>query len=182
MKKLLFAMTLTLVLSGCYGPFKEELATDLRDWRRDRPDITEARQVNTNFYIGRELEGGEVLGTTDELYLDAEPLFTLYAQVPEDDARLPQRLTFELRNPENVVMTTEHRTYAPQHVTGITFDAQKLAAQGGQGPWTANFFADGYPLGRLDFGIYENPEIAEELKAQLAEEAGEVQPTDYIVK
>lgn len=187
MKKTLPALIVALALLGCMEPLLVDLETTDYSFGGDKSRVSPARVVQTNFYIGQDYQDDQILGATDEFYLDTDPMFTVFAQVPRDpNFERGGRLTFEMRNPDNRVIEAEHRPYNPKQVTGIIFDASKLADRGGEGLWSVSFFADSLPLGRLEFGIYKSVEDAgrarEALAREQAEETGQLRAADYIVR
>ncbi len=187
MKRVLLAVVLSLCLGACMEPLLVDFEASDYSFGGERARVSPARIVKTNFYIGQKMDDGEIVGATNEFYLDTDPKFTVFAEVPKDpDYENGGRVTFEMRNPGNHVIVAEHRPYNAKRATGIIFDASKLAAQGGEGQWTVNFFADSSPLGRLEFGIY--PTVADASKArellaeEKREETGELSASDYVVK
>ncbi|MBE7559606.1 hypothetical protein HS125_11900 [bacterium] len=187
MKKTLLSAVVAVALLGCMEPLLVDFEAKDYSFDGNRDRVSPARIVKTNFYIGQEMEDGEIVGATNEFYLDADRDFTVFAEVPKDpDFEDGGRLTFEMRNPDNQVIAVEHRPYNPRKIVGFIFDASKLAAQGGEGEWTVNFFADASPLGRLPFGIYSDVASASKAKELLAEEkrkeGGGLSASEYVVK
>jgi hypothetical protein len=178
----MFLAVVATLMVGCFEPFLVDLETDVPEWGGNKTKITDSRQINTNFYIGQELKADEVVGSTDEFYLDSDTGFTVFAQVPEDEDKYLGILVFEMRNPDNQIINQEQRPYNHKRITGINYDIAKLSDKGGEGQWKILFFGDGKPLGQLEFGIYKDLESASKAREELAEIKGELKKSDYLVK
>ena len=164
---ILVGAILVIVLTGCtaklteWGLFDEEFVEPINRLmptgieRAHDPIEYASVQITEDFFACKNFHDGKWIDITDEFLVD-DPKAIMVAQL--DPKRDKDVLIVEIVSPEGRIVAQERKTYEVKQQVGISFVPKKLLERGSAGLWRTNFWADGDPVGYVDFTLSEQEE------------------------